>query len=208
MPNYDYDPTATATTLEGMSGTVETEPSAPVIMAEWNGKEWSVNADEIKHLGEVSASLELETETNDDKEGSPAVKTMNMKAQEFSFSFFVSGYAGTDVREEYEGWTELVGKYAPFYLGGKRFGPKNVQLTKVELSNGQINDFGELFSGQIGVSFQEYAPEAAKDKETVKTSSGTGAAGVQTAKSKTTSAASVGASTVDKAARKAKNAQL
>lgn len=210
MPNYDYDPTATATTVEGMEGaTAGTGSNTPVVMASWNGMEWSVNPNQVKHLGDVAASLELETETNDDKEGSAPTKTMNLKDQEFEFDYSVTGYAGVDVRDEYDAWTELVGQYAPFYLAGRRFGPANVQLTKVALSEGQINDFGEIFAGKISVSFKEYAPEASKDKETAKTtSSKSGTAALQTAKSSTTSAAKVTASAADKAAKKTTNAQL
>lgn len=210
MPTYDYDPTATATTVD-MSDELNTaeEVAAPVIMAEWNGMEWTVNPTLVKHLGDVSASLELETETNDDKEGSAPTKTMNLKDQEFEFDYMVTGYAGVDVRDEYEAWTDLVGQYAPFYLAGRRFGPANVQLTKVALSEGQINDFGELFAGKISVSFTEYAPEAAKDKETANTSSSkSSTAALQTAKSSATSAANVTASAADKAAKKTTNAQL
>lgn len=208
MPNYDFDPTATATTVDGISVEADINTS-PVVMAEWNGKEWSVNSSQIKHLGDVSASYELEEETNDDKEGSAPTKTTTLKPQEFEFQFFVTGYAGVDVRDEYESWTELVGQYAPFNLGGKRFGPANVQLMKVSLSDGQINDFGELFAGNISVSFKEYAPEASKDKETKTTkSSKKNAAGLQSAKSTNKSATKVGASAADKAKKKAKNAQL
>ena len=152
MPTYNFDPTATATTVDA-SGELKTADgaSSPVIMAEWNGMQWTVNPNQIKHLGDVSASLELETETNDDKEGSAPTKTMNLKDQEFEFDYLVTGYAGVDVRDEYEAWTELVGQYAPFFLAGRRFGPSNVQLTKVALSEGQINDFGEIFAGKIAV---------------------------------------------------------
>lgn len=210
MPTYDFDPTATATTVDASGGlTAADEASTPVIMAEWNGMQWTVNPNQIKHLGDVSASLELETETNDDKEGSAPTKTMNLKDQEFEFDYLVTGYAGVDVRDEYEAWTELVGQYAPFFLAGRRFGPSNVQLTKVALSEGQINDFGEIFAGKITVSFKEYAPEASKDKETAKTStSKSGTVALQTAKKTTTSAASVTASAADKAAKKTTNTQL
>lgn len=205
MAEYE---TAISTTVDSMVDTSASDVSSPVIMASWNGKTWSVNSAQIKHLGDISASLELEVETNDDKEGSPPTKTMNLKAQEFSFQFLANSYAGVDPREEFESWKELVGKYAPFYLGAKRFGPQNVQLIKTELSNGQINDFGELYSAEISVSFQEYAPEAAKDKETVETSSATSAAGLQSISESVTSAVDVGASTADKAAKKVTNIQL
>lgn len=210
MPNYEYDPTATATTVDDVVGEGEaSEVATPVVMASWNGMEWSVNSSQIKHLGDVSASYELEEETNDDKEGSAPTKTTTLKPQEFEFDFFVTGYAGVDVRDEYETWTSLVGQYAPFYLGDRRFGPGNVQLMKVSLSDGQINDFGEMFAGKIGLSFKEYAPEASKDKETAKTtSSAGGAAGLQNAKATTTSAVNVTASTADKAAKKVTNSQL
>ena len=94
-------------------------------MASWNGKTWGVSPERIAALNGVSASVELDTENSDDKAGSPATKTKALKLQSMSFDFDLGVAVGCDVRGEYESWTALVGQYAPFYLGGTRFGPAN-----------------------------------------------------------------------------------
>lgn len=95
------------------------------VMASWNGKTWGVSPERIAALNGVSASVELDTENSDDKAGSPATKTKALKLQSMSFDFDLGVAVGCDVRGEYESWTALVGQYAPFYLGGTRFGPAN-----------------------------------------------------------------------------------
>lgn len=150
---------------EGMEGM-----AIPVVMASWLDKEFSISQSAIKALGSITLEKELETETNDDKEGSSPTKTSTYKLQQFSVDFKVTGYAGVDVREEFESWCDLVGQYGPFYLGIKRWGPDNVQLLKVSLSETTLNDWGDILVGKITCDFQEFAPEASKDKETPLTS--------------------------------------
>ena len=68
---------------------------------------------------------------------------------------------------------ELIGIYAPFYLAGRRFGPKNMQLTGVQLAESTLNDFGEMVKGRISVTLTEYAEEASSQKATAGGSSDT-----------------------------------
>ena len=183
------------------------------IMAKWGGKTWEVSSRKIAALNGISAGVELDTENSDDKAGSPATKTKALKLQSLSFDFDVAMVAGTDVRGEYESWTELVGNYAPFYLAGRRFGPPKLQLTAVKLSDTTIDDFGRILKGKISITLTEYAEEASSKKATSSASSSSGtkkAAGVATYKELgiSSSAASIGASSSDKAARKPNNTQL
>lgn len=188
------------------------------IMAKWGGKTWEVSSRKIAALNGISAGVELDTENSDDKAGSPATKTKALKLQSLSFDFDVAMVAGTDVRGEYESWTELVGNYAPFYLAGRRFGPPKLQLTAVKLSDTTIDDFGRILKGKISITLTEYAEEASSKKATSSSSSSSGssssgtkkAAGVATYKELgiSSSAASIGASSSDKAARKPNNTQL
>lgn len=189
------------------------------IMAKWGPKSWEVSSQKIAALNGISASLELDTENTDDKAGSPATKTKALKLQKFSFDFDLATVAGCDVRSEYESWEALVGQYAPFYLAGRRFGPENVQLTGVSLSNTTIDNFGRILMGRITVTLTEYAEEASSRKATAASSgssaggssgSNTKAAGIATYNELgiTPSAASVGASSSDKAAKKPSNVQL
>lgn len=174
------------------------------VMAKWSNKTWGVSSRRIAALNGVSASVELDTENNDDKAGSPATNTKALKLQSFNFDFDLAAVAGCDVRSEYESWVAMVGIYAPFYLAGRRFGPANLQLTAVSLSDTTLDDFGRILKGKISISLTEYAEEASSKKATSGGASGVSSSGI----GKRLSALNVGASTKDKAAKKPINKQL
>lgn len=177
------------------------------IMAKWGGKSWEVSRRKIAALNGVTASVELDTENNDDKAGSPSTKTKALKLQTFNFDFELASVAGCDVRKEYESWTALVGQYAPFYLGGRRFGPPKLQLTGVSLGDTTVDNIGRILMGKISITLTEFAEEASSKKASTGGSSKS-AAGVSTGVGSRLSAVSVGASSSDKAARKPNNTQL
>ena len=134
------------------------------VMASWNGKTWGVSSQRIAALNGISHSVELDTENSDDKAGSPATKTKALKLQSMSFDFDLAAAVGCDVRSEYESWTALVGQYAPFYLAGRRFGPANLQLTAVSLSDTKLDNLGRILTGKITIKLTEYAEEASSKK--------------------------------------------
>lgn len=177
------------------------------IMAQWNGMAWEVSTRRIAALNGVTASVELDTENTDDKAGSPATSTKALKLQTFNFDYNLATVAGCDVRGEYEAWTGLVGQYAPFYLGGRRFGPANLQLTAVTLGDTVIDNFGRIVKGKISITLTEYAEEASSKKASAGGSgSKNSSAGVSTGTGPRLSAVNVGASGADKDARKPANA--
>lgn len=180
------------------------------VMASWNGKTWGVSPERIAALNGVSASVELDTENSDDKAGSPATKTKALKLQSMSFDFDLGVAVGCDVRGEYESWTALVGQYAPFYLGGTRFGPANLQLTGVSLGDTTVDNFGRILKRKITINLTEFAEEASSKKATAGSSNGgsSSPAGVSTGVGPRLSAITVGASSSDKAAKKPNNTQL
>lgn len=188
------------------------------VMASWNGKTWGVSSQRIAALNGISHSVELDTENSDDKAGSPATKTKALKLQSMSFDFDLAAAVGCDVRSEYESWTALVGQYAPFYLAGRRFGPANLQLTAVSLSDTKLDNLGRILTGKITIKLTEYAEEASSKKASSGTSSSSSksgsssksAAGIATYKELgiSSSAVNVGASSSAKASKKPTNAQL
>ena len=184
------------------------------IMAKWGPKSWEISSQKVAALNGVSATVELDTENSDDKAGSPATKTKALKLQKFTFDFDLAAITGSDVRAEYESWVALVGQYAPFYLADQRFGPDNLQLTSVGLSNTTLDNFGRILMGRITINLTEYAEEASSKKaSSASSSSGSGAkkkaVGVSTnGVGPRLSAVNVGASSNSKAAKKPNNTQL
>jgi hypothetical protein len=185
------------------------------IMAQWNGKSWEVSKKRIAALNGISASVKLQTENNSDAAGSPATKTKALELQNLSFDFTLGSAAGVDVRSEYESWIALLGETAPFFLGGRRFGPANVMLTGVSLDNTVLDDFGRILQGNIAISLTEYAEEASSKKSAAASGKSSTAAKKTTPAVATyselgikASAVSVGPSSSDKATMKPKNTQL
>ena len=170
------------------------------VMASWNGKTWGVSSQRIAALNGISHSVELDTENSDDKAGSPATKTKALKLQSMSFDF------------------DLAAAVAPFYLGGTRFGPANLQLTGVSLSDTKLDNLGRILTGKITIKLTEYAEEASSKKASSGKSGNSGksgsssksAAGIATYKELgiSSSAVNVGASSSAKASKKPTNAQL
>lgn len=168
-------------------------------IASWHGKKFEITSTKILALNSLSASLELDTETNDDKAGSPPTNTKNLKLQEFDFDFNVTSAAGVDPRDEFESWKKLVGDIDVFILGTKQFGPKKMQLQKVEMSDGKLDALGNIITATISIKLVEYAPEKSKNKEKAKGSSKK-SKGVKSSKSKKSKSAK--ASKSDKKSKK------
>jgi len=145
-------------------------------------------------------------------DGDPAAKTKARTLQSMGFDFDLAAAVGCDVRSEYESWTALVGQYAPFYLAGRRFGPANLQLTGVSLSDTKLDNLGRILTGKITIKLTEYAEEASSKKASSgkSSSSSKSAAGIATYKELgiSSSAVNVGASSSAKASKKPTNAQL
>lgn len=167
------------------------------VMASWSSKKWEISSKQIKALNGITAGIKLQTQSNDDKAGSPASTAIALEQQSISLGWTVSASAGVDVRDEYESWLALIGKYAPFYLGGKQFGPKLMQLTAVNLASATLDNRGRMLFGDLNITLTEYAEEASSAKAS-KTSSNTAAS----------SAVGVGPTVRDKAARKNTNLVL
>lgn len=182
------------------------------VMAKWGGKVWEVSNQRIAALDGISASVELDTGNSDSKSGS-STKTKSLKLQTLNFDFDLAYVTGCDVRSEYESWAALIGQCAPFYLAGQRFGPQNLQLTSVSLSDTILNDIGQILKGRISITLTEYASGSSSQKTVSTSKSSAATAKKPTGKSsggvgRRLSAVSVGASSTDKVAKKTGNVLL
>lgn len=161
------------------------------VIAQWGPKTFEVSTEKIVAFGELSTSLKLKKQTNNDDSGSAPTNVRAYELQPLSFDLPVSDAVGVDVRGEYEEWLTLVGEVYPFYLGGQPFGPDNLQLSAVDLT-GKVDGFGRIRHGVIKLDFSEWAQEAASQK---------GRPGAYVT-IQTSSAVSVGPTADDKAAKK------
>lgn len=134
------------------------------VIASWKNKKWEVSPSKIYNLEGFSTSFKLKVDQNQDKEGSPATNVRGRELVPLSFDVTLSDVVGINVRAEIESWEALIGEAAPFYLGGKRFGPELMQLQSVDVSDVIIDDLGRIRSAKLRLSFEEYADKAAKAK--------------------------------------------
>lgn len=175
------------------------------IMAQWLTKSWVVSAKKITALTSIQTSLSLETESNDDADGEAATNIRGYQLRKLPLTAKYAIATGTaDPRAEYESWEKLVGAYAPFYLAGRRFGAKNYLLSSVKATDIVMSNDGKWLEFILNLTLEEYASEASGSKSTVTGSKISKAPAISTMdKVKASySAASVGASTADKATHK------
>lgn len=124
--------------------------------AQWGPKGFIVSPDKIVAFDGFSTSIELNDDSEKDTSGKSPTNTKGLKPQAINMSITYTRAAGVDPRGQFEEWSGLVGQAYPLYIGGKRFGPDNVKLKKVDLSRLQLSNDGAFTSVTIAVSFEEY----------------------------------------------------
>lgn len=125
------------------------------IQASWLDKKWTVESSTLNGIGSLSMKKELDVEEQEAKDGKKPTNTKGYKPQDFTTTHTVSHFVGTDPVQEYESWKSRLGKRAPFFVGGKRFGPAVAILDKVEFSANAINNRGIILSAEISLTFSE-----------------------------------------------------
>ena len=163
------------------------------VMAQWNGRSWEVSPWRLAALTGLSTSLKIKKNTNEDKDGKNPANVMGYEGQGIKFDYEVSTAAGGAPRTEFEEWQRLVGETAPFYLGGRRFGPSRLQLTEVSLGDVVLDNSGRMRMAKISLTFEQNGPLSLQQPQ--------GPAGIGTGRS-TASAVSVGPSAAEKLAHK------
>lgn len=125
-------------------------------LAQWGPKGFLVSPEKIVTFNGFSTSIELNDDSQNDTSGKAPTNTKGKKKQIINMSITYVRSAGVDPRGQFEEWESLVGKANPLYIGGKRFGPENIQLKKIDLSGLQLANDGTFLTATIAVSFEEY----------------------------------------------------
>lgn len=125
-------------------------------LAQWGPKGFLVSPEKIVTFNGFSTSIELSDDSQNDTSGKAPTNTKGKKKQIINMSITYVRSAGVDPRGQFEEWESLVGKANPLYIGGKRFGPENIQLKKIDLSGLQLANDGTFLTATIAVSFEEY----------------------------------------------------
>jgi len=120
---------------------------------------WEVSPDIIKALHGLTTSYKLKS-TGDAKEGTNKVKGYEL--QPLTLEYDTAIVTGGNPRGELDAWMRLVGRVGPFYLAGRRFGPRRLQLDNVNLSAAELDGSGNMTFATIALSFTEDADEGGK----------------------------------------------
>lgn len=126
-----------------------------IYQAQWGPKGFVVSANQIITFTGFSTSIELNEDSQNDTSTSATTNTKSKKKQTINMSVTYVRAAGTDPREQFESWANLVGESHSLYIAGKRFGPQFFQLKKIDLSNVQMSNDGTFLMATLALSFEE-----------------------------------------------------
>ena len=126
--------------------------------AKWGSKGFIVGPGKVVPLSNLSTSVELKSESNNDTSGTPPTNTRGRELQTITLETTYLAAAGVDPRGQIEEWQSLIGEKNSLYIQGRRFGPKLMQLTRVDVSNAVLNNNGAFLSVDIAITLVEYVP--------------------------------------------------
>lgn len=142
------------------------------VMASWGPKTFSVDPSQVVAISGLETAYNRKADENEDTSGTPPVNTRGLELQSVSFNTTYLAAAGVDPRAEMEDWkNQFDGKY-PFYINGKLFGPKLMELEGVSFSVVLMDSRGNFLQVDASITLKEYVPPDAKvsSKQTSSTS--------------------------------------
>ena len=142
-----------------------------MIMAYWNNMIWEVSSKQIAYLESLTTAYSIDTTTNADKEGKKPTEQIGKSLIEIAFNTTYRVETGTsDIRGMLKQWESMIGKFAPLIIGNEIFGPDNMQLQSVSVSNVEISPKGVMRAATCSFKFKEFTEEAAGTKKSKTTS--------------------------------------
>ena len=126
--------------------------------AQFLGKVWEISPQRVAALGTLTTAVEVRR-VSDSASGKS--KITGLELQRLELDYLTTFESGGSPRKEYEDWEALVGRYGPLRIGGRRFGPANLQLRSVSLQDALVDQRGRIRRATIALSLVEYvAPES------------------------------------------------
>lgn len=129
----------------------------------WGSKGFLVSPSKVVPLNNLTTSFSIKEDKGNDTNDSSSTNKKGLELQTVSLSTVYVRGAGVDPRGQISEWKNLVGKSYPLYIGGKRFGPKNLMLKSVNVSEVLLSNTGKFLKCAITLSFEE-----SKKKSTIK----------------------------------------
>lgn len=125
-------------------------------LAQWGPKGFLVSPTKIVPLKELSTSVALKADSENDTSGTDPTNTRGLEPQTVTLSTVYLRAAGVDPRGQIDEWSSLVGAANPLLIAGKRFGPPKMQLTRVDVSGMEFTNSGDILKVEISITLVEY----------------------------------------------------
>ena len=171
--------------------------------AKWGPKGFLVSPTKIVPLHDLSTSFSIKSNNGNTTSGTKTTNTRGRELQSVSLSTLYVRAAGVDPRAQIAEWESLVGESYPLYIAGERFGPQQLMLKSVNVSDILLTNTGKFLQCSVALSFEEYANTSTT--KSTKTSTKTSSKASSTSNSKAAEAnyaLNTTASASDKAAKK------
>ena len=123
------------------------------VQASWHNQTWEISPERLASIGSLSATGAVKR-VSDSTTGKS--KITGMELMRISLSYVTTFETGGNPRQELETWQSLLGVYDTLRIGGRRFGPKYLQLLSAENSDSLIDNLGRIRRTTINLVFIEY----------------------------------------------------
>lgn len=125
--------------------------------ARWGPKGFLVSPTKVVQFLDFTTTVSLKANSENDTSGTAPTNTRGRELQPMSFEIPYIAAAGVDPRAQFDEWTAQIGNSYPFYIGEERFGPPQMTLHSVEMSDVQLTILGKFISCKITISLKEYS---------------------------------------------------
>ena len=126
-------------------------------MAQWGPKGFLVSPTKVAVLEGLSTSLTLKKDSENDTSGTQPTNTRGRELRPITFKVTYLAAAGVDPRGQINEWEAQLGNSYPLFIGGERFGPEKMKLTKVSASDIWLDNFGNFLKAVVSITMEEYS---------------------------------------------------
>lgn len=171
-------------------------------LAQWGPKGFLVSPTKIVPLKDMSTSVALKADSENDTSGTDPINTRGLEPQTITLSTVYLRAAGVDPRWQIEEWSSLVGAAHPLMIEGERFGPPKMQLTRVDASGFEFTNEGKILKVEISITLTEFTDKKTSVESKAADSASKAASVYEATVAAKRQAMNATASQNDKAARK------
>lgn len=127
-------------------------------IAKWGNKGFIIRPDRIVPLLGMSTALARKQDTGNDTSGTPTTNTRGMELQSITLETRYVAAANNDIAGQIADWKAQFNEKFPLYINGKQFGPKLLELSRVDVADVTFDNLGRMLTADVTITLQEYSP--------------------------------------------------